>query len=247
MLEYYKGILILTTNRVGAFDDAFHSRIHLSLYYPTLDRGKTIEIFEGHFRRIKERNEERVQKGEAPIKIEKTLIRKYWNLNYKILKWNGRQIRNAFQMAMALAEYDARDSPADKPPLITANHFEIIANASADFARYVTEVQGAEAGIVAQRDMIRLDHNPKVSSKLKKLKDMDSDSSEPDVSKSQSSSSENSGDSDDEEGKKSKKKNKGKSKENRKGKTAKKGKKSCSASGKRGGRGSKDSSSDEEG
>ncbi|KAL3298182.1 P-loop containing nucleoside triphosphate hydrolase protein [Colletotrichum asianum] len=33
-LEYYDGILFLTTNRVGSFDDAFISRIHIQLYYP---------------------------------------------------------------------------------------------------------------------------------------------------------------------------------------------------------------------
>lgn len=31
-LEYYKGVLILTTNRIGTFDEAFKSRIHLSLF-----------------------------------------------------------------------------------------------------------------------------------------------------------------------------------------------------------------------
>lgn len=32
MLEYYKGILFLTTNRIGTFDEAFKSRIHISLF-----------------------------------------------------------------------------------------------------------------------------------------------------------------------------------------------------------------------
>lgn len=33
VLEYYNGLLFLTTNRVGTIDEAFKSRIHLSLYY----------------------------------------------------------------------------------------------------------------------------------------------------------------------------------------------------------------------
>ena len=37
-LEYYSGILFLTTNRVGALDPAFKSRIHISLYYPNLTK-----------------------------------------------------------------------------------------------------------------------------------------------------------------------------------------------------------------
>ena len=35
MLEYYEGILFLTTNRIDIFDAAFKSRIHLAIkYYP---------------------------------------------------------------------------------------------------------------------------------------------------------------------------------------------------------------------
>jgi len=36
VLEYYQGVLFLTTNRVKNIDDAFHSRIHISLHYPSL-------------------------------------------------------------------------------------------------------------------------------------------------------------------------------------------------------------------
>jgi hypothetical protein len=35
-LEYYKGIMLLTTNRVRDFDDAIQSRIHLALRYSPL-------------------------------------------------------------------------------------------------------------------------------------------------------------------------------------------------------------------
>jgi AAA+ superfamily predicted ATPase len=37
MLEYYEGILFLTTNRAEQIDPAFESRIHLSLNYKELD------------------------------------------------------------------------------------------------------------------------------------------------------------------------------------------------------------------
>ncbi|GAB7360033.1 hypothetical protein MBLNU230_g7556t1 [Neophaeotheca triangularis] len=36
VLEYYEGIMFLTTNRVETFDAAFQSRIHISLEYPEL-------------------------------------------------------------------------------------------------------------------------------------------------------------------------------------------------------------------
>ena len=35
-LEYFEGIMILTTNRVDTIDPAFKSRIHLALTYPAL-------------------------------------------------------------------------------------------------------------------------------------------------------------------------------------------------------------------
>lgn len=37
LLEYYRGVLFLTTNRISAFDPAFESRIHLTIDYPKLD------------------------------------------------------------------------------------------------------------------------------------------------------------------------------------------------------------------
>jgi SpoVK/Ycf46/Vps4 family AAA+-type ATPase len=36
MLEYYRGIMFLTTNRVNDFDPAMQSRIHLAIKYPPL-------------------------------------------------------------------------------------------------------------------------------------------------------------------------------------------------------------------
>ena len=44
ILEYYRGIMFLTTNRVKDFDDAIQSRISVALHYPSLgpDTRKTI-------------------------------------------------------------------------------------------------------------------------------------------------------------------------------------------------------------
>lgn len=43
-LEYYEGVLFLTTNRVTEFDEAILSRIHLKMKYPelTLDSRRSI-------------------------------------------------------------------------------------------------------------------------------------------------------------------------------------------------------------
>ncbi|OQN96064.1 hypothetical protein B0A48_17864 [Cryoendolithus antarcticus] len=53
-LEYYEGILFFTTNRVGAIDEAFKSRIHVQLYYSSLSWPVTEKIWRQHIRRAQE-------------------------------------------------------------------------------------------------------------------------------------------------------------------------------------------------
>ncbi|KAH8722459.1 P-loop containing nucleoside triphosphate hydrolase protein, partial [Phaeosphaeriaceae sp. PMI808] len=45
VLEYYEGILILTSNRVGTFDEAFKSRIQLSPHYENLNKAQRQKIW----------------------------------------------------------------------------------------------------------------------------------------------------------------------------------------------------------
>ncbi|KAH8893106.1 P-loop containing nucleoside triphosphate hydrolase protein [Thozetella sp. PMI_491] len=44
-LEYYRGVMFLTTNRVSSFDAAFESRIHLTIHYPSLDSTSRLHIW----------------------------------------------------------------------------------------------------------------------------------------------------------------------------------------------------------
>lgn len=43
-LEYFQGIMFLTTNRVDNMDAAFESRIHLTLQYNELDRASRRQV-----------------------------------------------------------------------------------------------------------------------------------------------------------------------------------------------------------
>ncbi|KAJ4268835.1 hypothetical protein NW762_002905 [Fusarium torreyae] len=45
LLEYYQGVMFLTTNRVSTFDPAFESRIHLTIHYPKLDLSSRFHIW----------------------------------------------------------------------------------------------------------------------------------------------------------------------------------------------------------
>ena len=47
-LEYYEGILFVTTNRVQTFDDAFASRIHMPLRYDPLNEAARKKVWKGH-------------------------------------------------------------------------------------------------------------------------------------------------------------------------------------------------------
>ncbi|KAG8751638.1 hypothetical protein FRC12_012360 [Ceratobasidium sp. 428] len=51
LLEYHKGVLILTTNRIRSFDRAFVSRFTIALNYPDLDQGSRLLVWKEFLRR----------------------------------------------------------------------------------------------------------------------------------------------------------------------------------------------------
>lgn len=160
VLEYYAGVLFLTTNRIGDFDEAFSSRIHISLYYPPLKRSSTKKIFDLNLRNIQQRIEERGMDIEIEHDQILSWAMSYWRSNKK-MRWNGRQIRNACQTALALAEYDAahpaesesiqgtgwREGTVEKAAKIrlTISHLETVAKAYLEFMRYLHEIYGKDA------------------------------------------------------------------------------------------------------
>ncbi|OTA90243.1 hypothetical protein M434DRAFT_55841, partial [Hypoxylon sp. CO27-5] len=149
VLEYYAGILFLTTNRIGDFDEAFSSRIHISLHYPALDYDSTIGIFELNWRLMKARF---AHKGRT-LDIDTTkitgFITNYWHTE-KNARWNGRQIRNACQTALALAEFEAQGTGEegarnpDAKVRLGVSHMKTVANAYLEFIKYLQDVRDAD-------------------------------------------------------------------------------------------------------
>lgn len=141
VLEYYSGILFLTTNKIGHFDEAFKSRIHVSLYYPPLDKKSTVQIWK--------MNLQRLVNGKKYLDVNCDAILDYAKEHYKRVSrgfgstWNGRQIKNAFQTAIALAEFDAKKQ--NTKPSLTIDHFEIVAKASEGFDEYLSRIHGNDA------------------------------------------------------------------------------------------------------
>ncbi|KAE8447854.1 hypothetical protein EG329_010083 [Mollisiaceae sp. DMI_Dod_QoI] len=88
---YYKGILILTTNRVSACDPAFESRIHVSLHYPDLEFDARKEIWKNFITKA--------QKGE---KDPRAIGLEEMN-RLAAHPLNGRQIKNLVGSARSIA------------------------------------------------------------------------------------------------------------------------------------------------
>ncbi|KAK6216195.1 mitochondrial dynamin GTPase Msp1 [Pestalotiopsis sp. IQ-011] len=115
VLEYYDGILILTSNRIGTFDEAFNSRIQLSLRYNNLDLGQRRQIWDNFVKRL-ETVKTSAQNGVdlAPtisrtrrnidVGIYTTDVRKHLN-ELAVHELNGREIRNAISTARQLAMF----------------------------------------------------------------------------------------------------------------------------------------------
>jgi hypothetical protein len=90
-LDYFQGILFLTTNRVGQFDEAFMSRINLSLGYNTLDDEARKLIWDNLFQKL--RDDYRKQIG-PEITVDLTAKQYVKTESVMQLQWNGREIRN---------------------------------------------------------------------------------------------------------------------------------------------------------
>ncbi len=156
-------------------DEAFKSRIHYKIYYPDLTLEQTLDIWKLNIHRVR-----RIEEGLAKIENRDSL-----RINEDELiafaerrfleggsnrrghgRWNGRQIRNAFQVACSLAYYEhsiredeqrvrqqsaintnvtgqvtARDSLLG-PPTLSVRHFETMYEITASFENYRTAVHG---------------------------------------------------------------------------------------------------------
>lgn len=107
-LEYYQGILLLTTNRIGTFDEAFLSRIDVPIYFPALSNDQRAKIWGTFFSKL-----ERERQGKIRVSQD---VRYYVKEDRDLLKleWNGREIRSgssSCQNSGALVELTLRSIP----------------------------------------------------------------------------------------------------------------------------------------
>lgn len=94
LLEYYKGVMLLTTNRASAVDPAFLSRIHLSINYPNLDNKARKQIWQTFVQ----------QQANGQVNAQPITDSQLDTLAE--LNFNGREIKNIARSARLLAAQD---------------------------------------------------------------------------------------------------------------------------------------------
>lgn len=125
LLEYYRGILFLTSNRVETFDEAFRSRIHLKINYPDLGAEAKIDIWKNFIEASRKKNGSNVSDANIRELAEYPL--------------NGREIKNMVKTAQLLAS-------REKWPL-EMRHFKVCLDVMEDAKAEQGKTVGKTLGI----------------------------------------------------------------------------------------------------
>ncbi len=142
-LEYYTGILFLTTNRVGYIDEAVKSRISLSVHCPALDLKQALRIWNLNLDRVLEIRSPTLEADDR----QRLELYQWASSNLRDQKtgsiiWNGRQIRSAFSTAAALAESEIQDPSKGTKMCLETRFFDIVMKATQDFDEYLLATRG---------------------------------------------------------------------------------------------------------
>jgi hypothetical protein len=96
VLEYYEGILILTTNRIQQFDIAVQSRVNLGVMYKDLTTQQKQKIFSNFLEQLSGENID-----------DKQALKNWMSEDPDAIEWfdplNSRQVRNVLFSAASLA------------------------------------------------------------------------------------------------------------------------------------------------
>ncbi|KAF2108844.1 P-loop containing nucleoside triphosphate hydrolase protein [Lophiotrema nucula] len=138
VLEYYDGILILTSNRVGTFDEAFKSRIQLALHYPSLNKSQRCRIWKNFIGRLKDLKEPDIDFDDIECSV----------LELADEDLNGRQIRNAITIGRQLAKFQGKT--------LSYEHLSLVIKVSGQFETYAKNTkEGLSDDQVARASGIR--------------------------------------------------------------------------------------------
>lgn len=121
VLEYYDGIIILTTNRITSLDVAVQSRIHLAIQYNDLSEQQKKSIFRKFLDDIPK---DHIQ--------DRAMIDRQLDRTCKRVDLNGRQIRNIVSGAQALANSERQR--------LSYDHISIVYDATSDFVQSLKDL-----------------------------------------------------------------------------------------------------------
>ncbi|KAI0484853.1 hypothetical protein GGR56DRAFT_662775 [Xylariaceae sp. FL0804] len=137
ILEYYEGILILTSNRVGTFDEAFKSRIQVAVHYDNLTKKSRKAIWRNFFDMIEDSSDEDANMPELERRLDELAAE----------EMNGRQIRNALLTARQLAKH--------RQERLDWQHLSQVMKTSAAFNKYLKAVRGHSDEQWAREEQLR--------------------------------------------------------------------------------------------
>ncbi|KAI4595628.1 hypothetical protein KJ359_006617 [Pestalotiopsis sp. 9143b] len=136
-IEYFSGLLFLTTNRVGYIDEAFLSRVHEIIHFHPLGEASRKVLWKSLLDKVHRDRPDKIQiHMEAITYLEPEEMLQ--------IDWNGREIRNAMQTAIALAKKDAKKYPYHKEGgmvLVFKSHFEAVQRLNKSFKDYLTSIR----------------------------------------------------------------------------------------------------------
>lgn len=149
---------------MGVIDEAFKSRIHVALRYPSIDLDSTKKIWNNVLDRIERDNET----AQVKIEFNRVTLLEFASAHYRKHEqtdstWNGRQVRNAFQIAIALGQYERLTRIKDEgleldqalrsknksltTVRLTKRNFLNIASTARDFEDYITSIRGSDSSM----------------------------------------------------------------------------------------------------
>lgn len=116
------------------------------LHYPTLENDAIGKIWKGMKDNLEEVRPDITVSGQ----VEEYILH---SKHIRNTCWNGRQIRNAFQTAITLAEYEATKNK--KKIVVKQSHFEKVVKLSTEFDAYLKRTWKASADALAADGNIR--------------------------------------------------------------------------------------------
>ncbi|THU97682.1 P-loop containing nucleoside triphosphate hydrolase protein [Dendrothele bispora CBS 962.96] len=128
VLEYHRGVLFLTTNRIKTFDEAFLSRFSIAISYPELDQTGRFTVWSKFFELAGCRIVEKVEPDQKDA-ISKTEL-----MRLASKPFNGRTIKNLVRTAQALAL--STNSP------LCLHHVQTVVNTQEKFLKGFSQCRG---------------------------------------------------------------------------------------------------------